>query len=261
MSVVFDRAATFYDRTRGLPVEAERGLAEAVHTDAGLRPGSRVLEIGVGTGRIAVPLARHGYRYTGVDLSVEMMSALRAKPGSRHIDLARADAARLPFRAQIFDAVIAVHVFHLIGEWTTAMDEVRRVLRPGGTLLHGSNQQAEDDGPWQLRRRLNEFTGSDGQRRHSGLAAWSQIEPQLVARFGTSRRVETPSWTRTTTPREVIGQLRDRVWSHTWSLDDAQLERAAGLAGAWAIERWGSLDTPLDHEQHFRWEIYALNDE
>ena len=261
MSVVFDRAATFYDRTRGLPPEAERGLAEAVETSTELRPGSRVLEVGVGTGRIALPLSRNGYRYTGIDLSVEMMRVLRAKPSRQPIDLVRADASRLPFGVFTLDAVVAVHIFHLIDDWSAAMDELRRVLRPGGLLLHGSNRHAEGDGPWELRRKINEFADPAGEQRSDRLVPWNEIEPQLIARFGEPRQVDTASWTRTTTPRAVIDQLRERIWSHTWQLEDEQVQRAARLAGEWAIERWGSLDMTLTQAQYFRWQIYEANDE
>lgn len=261
MSVVFDRAATFYDRTRGLPAEAESWLADAVRRDTRLRAGSRVLEVGVGTGRIALPLARNGYRYTGVDLSAEMMRVLRAKPGGRRLALLRADVARLPFADRVFDAVVAVHIFHLIGEWPAAMDEVRRVLRPGGLLLHGQNRHTEGNGLPELRRKINAIAGESGGRREAGLVAWNDIGPQLVARFGQPEQLETPSWNRTSTPREMIDQLRARVWSHTWSLENAEIQRAAREAGAWAVERWGSLDTPLSDEQRFRWDIYTLNHE
>jgi ubiquinone/menaquinone biosynthesis C-methylase UbiE len=58
MSVVFDRAVAFYDRTRGLPLQAETWMAEVVGVQ--VPAGSPVLEIGIGTGRIALPLVRHG---------------------------------------------------------------------------------------------------------------------------------------------------------------------------------------------------------
>jgi ubiquinone/menaquinone biosynthesis C-methylase UbiE len=73
MSVVFDRATSFYDQTRGLPKAIEDWLTDSVPNEVGLVSGSRVLEIGVGTGRIARPLARAGYRYPEVDLSYGMM--------------------------------------------------------------------------------------------------------------------------------------------------------------------------------------------
>src|SRR4028118_2035049 len=138
MSVVFDRAVAFYDRTRGLPPQAETSLAQVVGEDVPLAAGSKVLEIGVGTGRIALPLTRqHRYRYTGIDLSRNMMDVLRAKVSSEQISLVQGDVARLPFLAGTFDAVVAVHIFHLISGWQQAMDEVARVLRTGGVLLHG----------------------------------------------------------------------------------------------------------------------------
>ena len=87
MSIVFDQAAGYYDQTRGLPTAIERWMVEAVQTPIGVMPSARMLEVGVGTGRIALPLARRGYHYTGVDLSSHMMRTLRSKASDVQIAL------------------------------------------------------------------------------------------------------------------------------------------------------------------------------
>src|SRR5205823_155930 len=66
-SVAFDRAAPFYDHTRQLSSDAAKRVVEML-TDE-LRGRGRALEIGVGTGRIALPVAEAGIPVTGVDLS------------------------------------------------------------------------------------------------------------------------------------------------------------------------------------------------
>lgn len=258
MSIVFDRAVGFYDQTRGFPPDAEHLIAEALRNQTDLRAGSRVLEIGIGTGRIALPLVRFNrYRYAGADLSVAMMRVLQRKAGSLPILLTRADVARLPFADATFDAVVAVHIFHLIDDWQGAMAEAQRVLRPGGLLLHGKDWHDDRSTIFEMRRAISDAADANEHRRRAGLIAWREIGPELERRFGPATRFVTPHWTISSTPATLIKQLRARTWSHTWDLSDQQIDAAAEQARAWAIERFGSLDTRLTSDQRFRWERYT----
>lgn len=258
MSIVFDRAATYYDQTRGLPPEGERSLAAVLRAETSLQPGDRVLEIGVGTGRIALPLIRFNrYRYTGVDLSTEMMQVLRRKADTLPINLVRGDVARLPFADGTFDAVVAVHVFHLIGGWAQAMDEVRRVLRAGGRLLHGRNAFVQESPLEKLRQDMFDLAGAKGERREAGLLEWDDIRTELTQRFSEGREVVTQPWRVRRVPRQMIEQFERRIWSATWLATDDALARAAEQGRAWAGERFGGLDAPLDDEQQFTWTIYT----
>src|SRR2546426_5478902 len=85
--------------------------------------GKRVLEIGVGTGRYAVPLQKSGIRVVGVDISRKMVEIGLAK-GLR--DVIFADAARLPFKSGSFDVGTTNHVLHLIPDWRDALSEIPR---------------------------------------------------------------------------------------------------------------------------------------
>src|SRR4051794_39543360 len=58
-------------------------------------PGARLLELGVGTGRLAVPLAEQGFDVTGVDASAAMLAALAAKPGGSRVTAVHADMVDL----------------------------------------------------------------------------------------------------------------------------------------------------------------------
>src|SRR3990170_2085303 len=117
--ISFDRVADVYDETRGLPPTP---LAKAVGVLAEELQGKRVLEIGVGTGRYAVPLQKSGIRVVGVDIAPKMVERGLAK-GLR--DVVFADGARLPFRDGSFDAATSNHVLHLVPDW-------RGGLRGGG---------------------------------------------------------------------------------------------------------------------------------
>ncbi|MPZ69228.1 MAG: methyltransferase domain-containing protein, partial [Actinobacteria bacterium] len=122
-SVSFDRAAGYYDGTRSLSPGAEGAITELL---AGQLAGlGSILEIGVGTGRISLPLHAAGIDMTGVDLSLPMMEVLRRKNGGRApFPLGLADATRLPFADDSFGGAVVCHVFHLIPPWTEAADEL-----------------------------------------------------------------------------------------------------------------------------------------
>ncbi|HEY0736446.1 MAG TPA: methyltransferase domain-containing protein [Herpetosiphonaceae bacterium] len=257
MSVVFDRAVAFYDRTRGLPPQAEIWMAQVVGEEVPLADGSKVLEIGVGTGRIALPMVRQNhYRYTGIDLSRDMMNVLRAKASAEQIALVQGDAARLPFADGTFDAIVGVHIFHLISGWQQAMDEVARVLRPGGLLLHGRNSRVEASPELDLRDYLHSLASPEERNRASELLEHEQIRVELEQRFGAPRELKTQPWKVMHTPGEILNLYGDRCWSATWSLSDETLARVVAEGRRWAIERFGSLDAPLDDAQQFIWNVY-----
>src|SRR5439155_24677412 len=102
-SVAFDRAADYYDRTRAVSPRAMAGVVGLLAAE--YRERGRVLEVGVGTGRIALPLAEAGVAVAGVDLSRPMMDRLVQKAGGRSpVPLAVADATTLPFAGGTFGA-------------------------------------------------------------------------------------------------------------------------------------------------------------
>jgi ubiquinone/menaquinone biosynthesis C-methylase UbiE len=113
-SLSFDRAADIYDQTRGHPPIVSEQVADSLI--AVLNPSPRLLEIGIGTGRIASPIAARGIEVTGLDISAKMMRRLLDNlPTDRtRLNLIQADATQCPLRSGIFDAVLAVHVLHLI---------------------------------------------------------------------------------------------------------------------------------------------------
>src|SRR5689334_15191889 len=78
-SVSFDRAAEYYDSTRGYAEGVAERIRDAIVSYTGADKDTKFLELGVGTGRIALPFIRAGYDYTGIDLSQEMMAKLREK--------------------------------------------------------------------------------------------------------------------------------------------------------------------------------------
>lgn len=135
----FDAISPAYDATRDPLDRATVDALVATLRQVGVQ---RVLEVGVGTGRIAGPLTERGLEVTGVDPSRGMLRRARAKGLSR---LIRGSAYRLPFRSGSFDATLFVHVIHVLEEPERALAEAARVSQHGAfALVHPTGPGGED---------------------------------------------------------------------------------------------------------------------
>ena len=97
-----------------------------------------VLELGIGTGRLALPLSRRGLPVSGIDLSPDMVAELRKKPGSENIDVTVGDFATAKVGVRF---ALAYLVFNTIANLTTQEEQVRcfqnvaEHLEPGGYFV------------------------------------------------------------------------------------------------------------------------------
>lgn len=107
--------------------------------------GSRVLEIGMGSGKLHMELAPH-YDMAGIDLAPGMVELTRRRLSQRRLSslLAVADACALPWPAATFDAVFSTFVFSAIPNAARALDEMIRITRPGGKVILVDAGPAED---------------------------------------------------------------------------------------------------------------------
>ncbi|MEK6303248.1 MAG: class I SAM-dependent methyltransferase [Acidobacteriota bacterium] len=99
--------------------------------------GCDVLEVGCGLGTDAVNFGRHGARYTGVDLTEASIELVRKRFALENLPatLKTADAENLPFADESFGLVYSHGVLHHTPDTQRAIDEVHRVLKPGGTAM------------------------------------------------------------------------------------------------------------------------------
>lgn len=137
MPISFDDLVDSFDVGRGLPPEALRAFVALIAELTGNQPGARVLEPGIGVGRLALPLLLSGCHVTGVDISRPMLDRLAAKVHDlpERCDLVLASATVLPFPAATFDLVYAASLFYLVPHWQRALSELARVVKPGGHIL------------------------------------------------------------------------------------------------------------------------------
>ena len=108
------------------------------------RSGSRALDLATGTGDIAFALAARGARVVGLDVTPRMIELAQAKAaaGDRAPRFLVGDMLALPFPARSFDVVTTGYGLRNVPDLTAAIDEIRRVLKPGGRAAVARFQSA-----------------------------------------------------------------------------------------------------------------------
>ena len=137
MATFFDAEAGFYDagfdeRTPG--GRALRSRLDATLRLLGDRPG-RVLDAGMGPGRLLAELSGRGWDVAGADLSTEMVSRARLRLPAAADGLLQGRLEALPFADAGFDAVVATGVLEYVDDLPKAVSELARVLRPEGIAV------------------------------------------------------------------------------------------------------------------------------
>jgi SAM-dependent methyltransferase len=208
----FDRVAEIYDTTRG-------GQRRGDHFADDLAPwitGSRVVELGVGTGVIANGLRRHGIDVVGFDLSEPMMRRAVERVGPC---VAVADVDQLPIADDSVDTAFFVWVLQLVHDPAVTLAEAARVVRPGGRVIaitsgpeYGDGDEIAPivDGLGPVRwNRLdhNEVVASSHaglELVHDGFTSWDDYE---------------------TTPSVEADAIERRIYSSLFDVDDATWQR------------------------------------
>ena len=149
----YDASALAY-RTWWEPVltPAAHDLLDRLQASAGT-PGGRILDVGTGAGLLAIEAVRRwpAVEVTGLDGSAEMLAVAAATARTElpagaagRIDWLRGHAARLPLDDGAFDVVMSSFAFQLVPRLSAALEEARRVLRPGGRLAFVTWRIADD---------------------------------------------------------------------------------------------------------------------
>jgi len=131
------RIARWYDRQRGSDAQLEFYRDEARLLTAGVPASAAVLEVAPGPGYLAIEIARLGYAVTGLEISdaFVQIATEHARAVGVDVDFQHGDAADLPFDSESYDLIICQAAFKNFREPVKALDEMHRVLRPGGVAI------------------------------------------------------------------------------------------------------------------------------
>ena len=129
------------------------------------RPGQRILEVGVGTG-LSLPHFRSDARVTGIDVSAEMLAKAQRRVGRLKLAQVEAlmlmDAERMSFADDSFDAVLALYVASVVPNPARFGAEMRRVCKPGGTIVVVNHFTSRNPAMRFVEKRLAPLAGKIG---------------------------------------------------------------------------------------------------
>jgi len=138
IAAMFDRIAHRYDLlNRALSFGQDVSWRARAVALAGLGPGQRALDVGAGTGDLAIALARAGPsgRVVALDLARTMLARARKRAGDVPLQVVAGSAEALPFPDAAFSCVTAGFAVRNFANLPRGIAEMRRVLRPGGRAI------------------------------------------------------------------------------------------------------------------------------
>lgn len=247
----FDVVASRFERYRVLPAGVSAAVRRALQEHGGLNPGSPLLEVGCGTGRIGEEFCIVGDRYVGLDSSMGMLREFRRKDLPQTPALIQADGGQLPFRDGVFDAVLMVQLL-TARNWLRLLAEANRILREKGVLAIGKTEGPAGGIDARMRERLEALISG-------AQASESFLDPDAMGgwlKANTSRHVKLRpmEWVEERTPRQFIDRKQSAARFASFPADVR--ESALRSLEDWAERNIGPLTTRFSEPTYFSLDLY-----
>jgi SAM-dependent methyltransferase len=249
MTLSFDDLAEQFDDQRGLPAAALREWVAFVDVYAAGR-ALEIIEPGIGTGRVSVPLAVAGHRVAGVDVSTSMLEECRRRAEALGVDdrvsLIHADAVDLPLEDDAFDLGITASLLYLVPDWEAVLDELARVVRPGGSIVHLVEWSTSGEALqlWDVAWRMR--VESTGYRHPALRPSLDEVRAEFLRRWPDTRMELLASWTFGQSVAEGRDRFSERLRPLYASVDDADWDRVVRDFLHWAETEFPDPDARLD---------------
>jgi SAM-dependent methyltransferase len=252
--VDFSGNAPVYDKRHGafLAPDAAQRLAAA----AGIGPGMRMLDIGAGTGRVAIPFAAMGCGVTALDAAPAMLATLTAKAESLPLHLVVADASRLPFPPAQFDVIVIARMLYLLPGWREVLADTTRVLRPGGRLLHEWGNGRADETWVRIREKARSLFEGAGLRDpfHPGARTVDEVDAFLRARGMRTIAVVQMDNDVQMTLADFLKRIVNGECSYIWNVPADIQRRCLPELERWAAEQFDLAQPALSRD--LQWTVY-----
>jgi len=179
---VYEKLASVYDVIFGPTLHPGRLVAR---DRMEIKPGSHILEVGVGTG-INASLYPRNCHVTGIDLSASMLDKARervARQGLRHVRLMEMDAAKTTFADGTFDIVYAPYLISVVPDPVQVACEMRRVCKPGGKIVILNHFRSANPVLSRIERAISPLTVHIGFKSDLDLPAFlaqSELRPESI---------------------------------------------------------------------------------
>ena len=195
-----------------VPPEATRAEADFFEKQLAVSPGARLLDVPCGDGRLALELARRGYRMAGVDISVDFLAAARdsAERESLSICWRHSDMRDLPWTGRFDGALCGGSSFGFLGDEGDAafLSAVFRALKPGARFAIDAVKAAEVLLPQFRERNEMEVSGLHfiGENSYDHQSGW--MDNRYTVKDGSGREETREAAHRIYTYREVVRMLQ-----------------------------------------------------
>ena len=234
-----------------------RDVAQKLADAGGLEPGARILDVGAGTGRVAIAFAEIGYRVTALDPALRMLDEVRLKAHHCRVQLVAGEGGRLPFGTSLFDAVILARILYLMADWTAVLREVYDVLKPGGFLFHewGNGQAGE---AWvQVREKLRALFLDAGVETpfHPGARSEAEVDDFLIERGFVRRERLSAGPGPCMTLHDFVGRIAAGEFSYVWNIPAHVQESCIPLLNQWCQDTFG-LRQSFPMPAQLEWTVY-----
>ncbi len=220
----FNRISDVYDETREPLSEVALDRVAGILSEDGIR---KILEAGIGTGRIAKPLQARGFDIVGVDFSKGMLARARRKGLE---DLVMGDANHLPFEDKVFDAALLAHVLHLLEDPVETFGKLSRAAKKEVVILV-RKRNASDEGEassWgdqavAIRQALKEAAREVGYAMPERVGDWRgrfEKEVEFLESYPPSELITIQDADVATTMGERLGFFEKRAYGNMDAIPD-----------------------------------------
>lgn len=258
----YDNIASIYDQTRWMSESVAEEVADYILELVNAKPDTSFLEPGVGTGLNVLPLVKRGYSVTGIDISQEMLDQFsnKLKGIPQNLSLIQADASQLPFPDHSFDVVLTVHMVHTVSDWQRFLDEVERVLKPGGFYLNAqwvtppARMEFEHYFKAILAKGTNPPSSSPSHRDNQEI----NVEDYYGQKGFRANYTVAKNWLVNNTVEELLGFLQARAYGLCWHSSDEKFERALKEFETFCLGHYGSLKTEISSTAQFEIWVFKI---